>query len=147
MTNLLTLKHWLVTTVLIGSAAQALFADGQQGDRSASTNIAKTELAFRDVAIQPSLQDGYVFAGRIENRSKRYSLRSVAIRLVFYDCADRSDTSTCGVIGERHETIYVTIAPGQEETFKEPIYVFGDLLKVKGEFVWRYEVLSIKAGR
>jgi len=124
-----------------------LCASRREEGQTTNRGIALTELEFHDVQIRAACHDRYEFVGRIRNKSKEYSLQSVAVRILYYDCTDRLDAGTCEVIGERHETIYLTIPPGQETAFKEPIYVFGDLLKVRGEFVWRYEVLSIKAGR
>jgi len=124
-----------------------LGADSQASGFSPNSKIAASELAFQDVSIHPSGRDGYEFTGRIRNTSRKYTLHSVALRIVFYDCAQRSDDSTCKVIGERQETIYTAIPPGQERAFKEPVYIYADLLPVKGEFVWRYEVLATTSGR
>jgi len=109
--------------------------------------IAIEELEFRDVRIQPAFLDAYEFAGRIKNTSRKYTLRSVAVRIAFYDCVRKSDDSTCIRIGERREAIYTAIPPGEERAFKEPIYIYGDVLKVKGDLVWRYDVLATTSGR
>jgi len=122
-----------------------LRADSQETGRTPNPKIPINEIAFQDVSIESSGVDEYTFAGRIRNKSKKYSLQSVDVRIVYYDCADKSDAGNCKVIGERRETIYIAIPPGQERAFKESVYIYADLLTVTGEFVWNYEALSAKA--
>lgn len=145
MNSIHTFTLWLL--VLLSPTHSTLQASYRQDKRLSETSIAIAELAFEDVRIRPSALDGYEFVGRIRNASTKYTLHSVAIRIVFYDCAQRSDDSTCKPIGERQETIYTAIPPGEEGAFKEPIYIYGDVLKVRGDFVWRYEVLATTAGQ
>jgi len=131
--------------MLTGTIDYTLWADSQESGLTPNPKIPINELAFQDVSIQSSGIDEYKFAGRIRNKSKRYSLQSVDVRIVYYDCAERAAAGTCTVIGERNETIYLQIPPGQARPFNEPVYIYGDLLNVRGDFVWRYEVLSTKA--
>jgi len=130
MRTILKFARCLFLIVLAAATVSRLTASSPAEGLPDHTGMAITELEFRDVTIQPAPIDGYTFGGRIKNKSKHYTLQSVEIRIVFYDCATRLDAGTCKIIGER----------------KEPIYIYGDLLNVAGNFVWRYEVLSTQAG-
>jgi len=141
------LLRWtfFLSFVLIGTGKFASPANVQAADRTANAKIAVTEVMLSDVRIRPSGFDGYEFTGRIRNTSRKNTLQGVAIRIVFYDCTKRSNDSTCELIGERRETIYTSIPPGEERAFNEPVYIYGDVLKVRGNLVWRYNVLSTKS--
>ncbi len=103
------------------------------------------EIQFHDVKIKRSESNGYKFVGRIQNNSGQNTIRSLKVQIKLLDCPHRLSKKNCILIGERIESIYLTIPPGQERRFKEPIYIYGDLLNLKGDLVWEFDVLSINS--
>ena len=117
------------------------------GERISNQRIGISELEFQDVNLQSSGFNEYEFVGRIKNNSKKHTLYSVEINVIFYDCVKKSGDRKCIIIGERKESIYLTIPPTQERDFKEPIYLYGEVLNTEGDLVWHYKLLSTKSDK
>ena len=119
--------------------------DNFQSDKKTDQKIGITEIEFQNVKIRRSDADGYELVGCIKNRSTKKTIHKVKIEIRFYDCLTKSGKETCIIIGERKESIYLTIAPNQKSEFKEPVYIYGDLLNSKGDLVWEYDIVSINS--
>ena len=132
----------LLALILTCSAGIVLGNNLHMNDKAdKSKNI--DEINFQNVKIQRSDTDGYEFVGRIINKSIKHTVRSVDINIKFYDCPNRSNENDCVVIGERVESIYLTIPPKKEKGFKVPIFIYADLLNFKGDLEWRYNILTV----
>jgi len=127
-------------------SGSALADNSKTGKRISGQATRFDEVELQNMRLQPSGVDGYEFVGRIRNKSKKNTLRSLEINLIILDCVAISGERNCTIIGERKESIYLTVPPGQERGFKEAIYIYGDLLDPKGEVVWEVKVLSVKSG-
>ena len=136
---------FVIVTILFAVAGYSN-GEGLQDKRGAAgQEIETSELEFQNVIIQPAEFDGYEFVGQIQNNSDRHTLTSVEISITIYDCIKKSGSTDCAVIGERKESIYLTIPPQQRRRFKVPIYSYGDVLTSQGELAWEYKVLSTTA--
>jgi hypothetical protein len=139
--------YFIAIIILSGIAGYALCENSQMEERISNQRIGISELEFQDVNLQSSGFSGYEFVGRIKNNSKKHTLYSVEINVIFYDCVKKSGDRNCIIIGERKESIYLTIPPKQERDFKEPIYLYGDVLNPEGDLVWHYKVLSTRSDK
>ena len=128
-------------TILFAVAGYSYGERHQAKKEGARQGIELSELEFHNVSIQRAL-DGYEFVGQIQNNSDRHTLSSVEILLIIYDCIEKPGATDCVVIGERKESLYLTIPPQQQRHFKAPIYSYGDVLNSEGELAWDYKVVS-----
>jgi hypothetical protein len=139
--------YFIAIIIFFDIVGHALCENSQMEERISNQRIGISELEFQDVNLQSSGFSGYEFVGRIKNNSKKHTLYSVEINLMFYDCVKKSGDRKCIIIGERKESIYLRIPPKQERDFKEPIYLYGDVLNIKGDLVWHYKVLSTRSDK
>jgi hypothetical protein len=128
--------YFIAIIIFFDIVGHALCENSQMEERISNQRIGISELEFQDVNLQSSGFSGYEFVGRIKNNSKKHTLYSVEINL-----------RKCIIIGERKESIYLRIPPKQERDFKEPIYLYGDVLNIKGDLVWHYKVLSTRSDK
>ncbi len=75
--------------------------------------------------------------GRIRNKSQKYELSQVELQLTVRDCIEEN----CEVVEETKAGIDKIVPPGQSRDFDE--YVSLQLGKLRGKFVWSYQILSI----
>ena len=142
-------SHKLIAYLVVFMSAYIAgfaFGENQQTENvPPNSKMNRFEINFTDVKILPSEFGGYEFVGHIRNESTTRTILSIAVKIVFYDYMIHCDNKNIAVIGERTESIYLTIPPKQEKKFREPIYLYGDLLNLKGDLVWAYHVLSIRS--
>jgi hypothetical protein len=136
------IRLYIIAILLFGIPSFALSENAMHRARITNQRIPKSDIEFVGVNLKGSDSIGYEFVGRIKNKSEKFTLYSVEINLFILDCVKRSGDKHCTVIGERNESIYLTIPPMQEKAFREPIYIYGDLLNPKGELIWHYDVVS-----
>ena len=141
-------RIYFITIIILSCIVIHTLSDSSQSDeRIPKQRIPPGELEFLDYKIQPSEFGGYEFVGRIKNTNAHYTLYSVEINVLFYDCLIGLGKRNCTILGERIESIYLTIPPKQERDFNEPIYIYGDVLDPKGDLVLELKVISTRSKR
>ena len=146
MVTLLENRIYFITIIALSCIVIHTLSDSSQSDeRIPKERIPAGELVFLDYKIQPSEFGGYEFVGRIKNTNAHYTLYSVEINVLLYDCLIEVDNRNCTIIGERIESIYLTIPPKQERDFKEPIYIYGDVFNPKGDLVLELKKISTRS--
>lgn len=138
---LLALVGVLLVLLVVAGVLLYLYERRQEAERAAAkTRIARSEIEFVDLALRPSYGRGwYRLVGRVRNRSPRYTLRELRLKLVMRDCRRVGD---CEIVGETDEAVYLSVPPGQAREIDEDVH-FYDLGPPRGKYQWEYSVTEI----
>lgn len=111
----------------------------------ALTRIPPSQLQLTDVTLNPAYANSYRLAGRVINRSPRYSVTGIAFRVKVEDCPAPPAAAGCVTIGEGRAAIAPTIPPGQARDFDELVTFDKGAPAVRGQMKWSYVIESIHA--
>jgi hypothetical protein len=135
----------LLAVVVVIAAAVGLVLYIQSQREQAARDLAKTfirasEIELVDLVLLPSHGTGsFRLAGRIRNRSVRYTLTGLQLRLTMRDCSAPND---CEVVGQTSEDIYAAVPPGQARELDESVS-FAGLGRPRGEHKWDFAVTEV----
>lgn len=133
---------FLIAVVAIGG--YIIYLNGEKHEALAKSRIPATDVSITDGHIE--LQNGtYRFLGRITNNSSKYTLQYIELHAIAHDCSTSRDTRPCIAIGEAHETIGITVPPGQARDLNEPLYTISGNLAPKGVINWKYDISQTRA--
>ncbi len=91
--------------------------------------------------VRPGLNSrSFVVSGRIQNVAQKYTIFSVMLQATIKDCEGQS----CEIVGQEAIMVPLEIPPDQARDFSVTI-PFSVVPKVKGEAVWEYEILLVRA--
>ena len=107
------------------------------------TLIPKSELVLDNVTLSPYV-GSYRIAGRITNRSAKFSVKQIDIAVTVQDCP-RVAEEQCVTIGKSNEILNFDIPPGEARDFAESVRFSGSNSKLKGRLEWSYSILQIRA--
>ena len=82
----------------------------------------------------------FVVGGRIQNVSQHYTIFSMMLQATIKDC----EGGTCKIVGQEKIMVPKEVPPDQARDFSVTI-PFSGVPKVKGEAVWEYEILLVRA--
>ncbi len=82
----------------------------------------------------------FVVGGRIQNVSQHYTIFSMMLQATIKDC----EGEACKIVGQEKIMVPVEVPPDQARDFSVTI-PFSGIPKVKGEAVWGYEILLVRA--
>lgn len=103
--------------------------------RLASTLVPPEQVELIDLKLVTQGSSQYL-RGRVRNRSARYTLESVTLKLTFSDCAT---DGSCEVVAEHSEYLTVDIPPGQARDVDQ-FFVGPSALRPRGRLTWSYAV-------
>jgi cell division protein FtsL len=106
----------------------------------ARTRITPSEVEFVDLTLRPSQGTGsYTLLGRVRNRSARYALSELRVKITMRDCVAPAN---CETVGEVEQPMYLNVPPGQARDLNEFVH-FRDLGQPRGKHEWDYGVIEI----
>ena len=131
--------------------------DASAGEVSHRTLIRADEIEIRDLSLSESYS-GFTLTGSVKNLNGSYTLTGLTLSVKFYDCPVENNATSkqgtesrpaeewvgCETIADEDVSFYaLSVPPGQVRGFDEHIYV-SDLPKIKGSFLWFFEISATK---
>lgn len=131
----------LLVLAIVGAIILFVMDRRQKAERElAKTRIKTAEVDLVDLGLRNGYGAGsYTLVGRVRNRSGRYTLNEMRLKLTMKDCGD---TNSCEVVGQTEEAIYVNVPPGQARDLNEFVSFTG-LGSPRGKHQWDYEIVEI----
>jgi 4-amino-4-deoxy-L-arabinose transferase-like glycosyltransferase len=86
---------------------------------------------------------GGALNGRLRNKSTRYVVSEVGLRVIVEDC----DASGCDTVGEKDARISESTPAGQARDFSESVYFSTSPTARRGRLNWHYQVTYVEAHR
>ena len=154
---LLRLMVVLIALAVVGAIVLFVMNQRKQAERRAARErIGQSEIELVDLTLQPSYGIGsYKLLGRVRNRSARYTLIELRLRLTMSDCEATKydfsmidapgrpvDPSVCEVVSQTEDTARMQVPPGQARDLDEFVS-FSDLHNARGKHQWKYEIVEI----
>lgn len=116
------------------------FAEKQQENLS-KTLITANQVELSDLILVPRYSsESYELQGRVKNKSTKYTLGDLRIKITMQDCVKPQE---CEVVGESTAWIYNDVPPGQMRNLNSSVY-FSGLPKPRGKHEWHYLISEIK---
>ncbi len=126
--------------LLIGAIGVIIWQDTQER-RLEFERIYTTQAQLSQMQVRPGLNSrSFVVGGRIQNIAEKYTIFSVMLQTTIKDC----EGQTCKIVGQEKVMVPLEVPPDQARDFSVTI-PFSGVLKVKGEAVWEYEILLVRA--
>jgi hypothetical protein len=133
-------------TLLIGIAVLVAigflwYLNNRHEEEVSKKRISHTEIQFDDLRLMPSYSAAsFRLSGRLKNKSQRFSLQDIRIKITMRDCIKPGE---CEIVGETTASTFATVPPGQSRDVDESVY-FSNLAKPKGKYEWGYYIVEIK---
>ncbi len=132
-----------VVLLFLGLIAAYFLTTGSETDR-ATSRIPADALVLEDVKLGP-IGTAQRLTGRVTNRSDRYTLLALDLRVTLDDCPEPdSAPEECETIAESDGTALVDVPPGQSRAFQAALR-FADVPEPHGTIVWREAVTGTRA--
>jgi hypothetical protein len=126
--------------LLIGAIGVIIWQDTQER-RLEFERIYVKQAQLSQMQVRPGLNSrSFVVGGRIQNVAEKYTIYSVMLQATIKDCEDQ----TCKIVGQEKIMVPLEVPPDQARDFSVTI-PFSGVPKVKGEAVWEYEILLVRA--
>jgi hypothetical protein len=131
----------IVALAVVAALILVVLDRQQKAERDrGKTLITQEQVEFVDLTLQPGYGgSSYTLAGRVRNRSGRYTVSELRLKVTMRDC---DAANKCEVVGETEDAVYVTVPPGQARDLNEYIY-FNGLGAARGKHQWDYEIVEI----
>lgn len=126
--------------VLVGLGLIWYFYD-QQEEEASKKRIAANEVDLIELRLLPQTYspESFELVGRIRNKSARYTLTDLRLRITMKDCLAANQ---CETVGESSAWLFQDVPPGQSREIKDSVY-FRNLGKPRGKFEWGYMIEQI----
>ncbi|MEW5975929.1 MAG: hypothetical protein AB1898_09010 [Acidobacteriota bacterium] len=130
----------LVVSVVVLGLIWYWFSKGQE--QTTRNKIDLTELEFTDLRLDSAK---HTLKGRIKNKSKRYTLTGLGIKIILQDCGpQRANGKTeCETVGQTEERIHLDIPPQELRDIAESVSLPADS-SISGSPSWSYLVQYIE---
>jgi len=103
--------------------------------------ITANEVELSELVLVPGYgSDSYKLQGRIKNKSSKYTLSDLRIKITMQDCVE---SKGCEVIGESTAWVLNGVPPGQSRALEQSVY-FSNMPKPRGKYEWYYSIAEIK---
>ena len=130
----------LTLVVLMGAIGVIIWQDTQERDLEL-TRVSMTQVQLSHMQTRPGLNTrSFVVAGRLQNVAQKYTIYSMMLQATIKDC----EGETCKIVGQEKTMVPLEVPPDQARDFSVTI-PFSGVPKVKGEAVWEYDVLLVRA--
>ena len=100
--------------------------------------ISPTEIELADLQFRQDY--GTKLTGKIKNKSSKFTLTNVDLKLTFTDCIAPAN---CEIVGETTADIYLSVPPGQIRYFEDSVYP-SEMGPAHGERSWSYQISEIQ---
>lgn len=138
----------IVAGLLVVGALVLIFVEQRQTREETEdslTRIRAAELQLTDVQLKPGYANSFRLAGRVVNRSPRFTLTGLTFKVKVEDCPLQPAQAACVTIGEGRTSIAPTVPPGHARDFDELVTFDKASPTVRGRMKWSYELDSIHA--
>ena len=126
--------------LMIGAIGVIIWQDTQERELEFERIYVK-QAQLSQMQVRPGLNSrSFVVSGRIQNVAQKYTIFSVMLQATIKDCEDQ----TCKIVGQEDIMVPLEIPPDQARDFSVTI-PFSGVPKVRGEAVWDYEILLVRA--
>ena len=126
--------------LMIGAIGVIIWQDTQERELEFERIYVK-QAQLSQMQVRPGLNSrSFVVSGRIQNVAQQYTIFSVMLQATIKDCEDQ----TCKIVGQEDIMVPLEIPPDQARDFSVTI-PFSGVPKVRGEAVWNYEILLVRA--
>jgi hypothetical protein len=137
-----------IALVLVATAviAIAYVSYQSQQEREASRKrVSPAEMEFADVRLGGASYT-HELTGRVRNRSPRYTVSSVGMKIQVEDCTVTASAaeSTCVVVGQSDASLYLDVPPDQVRDFRTYVSFLNDM-QIHGRMQWSYRISYIDA--
>jgi len=130
----------LTLLLLIGAIGVIIWQDTQER-RLEFERIYVKQAQLSQMQVRPGLNSrSFVVGGRIQNIAEKYTIYAVMLQATIKDC----EGQTCKIVGQEKIMVPLEVPPDQARDFSVTI-PFSGVPKVKGEAVWEYEILLVRA--
>ena len=130
----------LTLLLLIGAIGVIIWQDTQERELEFE-RIYVQQAQLSQMQVRPGLNSrSFVVGGRIQNVAQKYTIFSVMLQATIKDC----EGQTCEIVGQEKIMVPLEVPPNQARDFSVTI-PFSGIPKVKGEAVWEYEILLVRA--
>lgn len=126
--------------LLIGAIGVIIWQDTQErGLEFERISVKQAQLS--QMQARPGLNSrSFVVGGRIQNAAQNYTIFSTMLQATIKDC----EGDICKIVGQEKIMVPLEVPPDQARDFSVTI-PFSGVPKVKGEAVWEYEILLVRA--
>lgn len=126
--------------VLMGAIGVIIWQDSQERELEFG-RISLKQAQLLQMQVRPGLNSrSFVVAGRIQNVAQNYTIFSTMLQATIKDC----EGEACKIVGQEKIMVPLEVPPDQARDFSVTI-PFSGVPKVKGEAVWEYEILLVRA--
>lgn len=116
-----------------------------QQEDAARRRVAPSEVSLDDATLGPQYGSSYRLLARARNSSSLYTVRSIVVAITLRDCPTQTvGEENCEIVGEKAETVYVRIPPGQARDLDESIY-FSPSPMIHGRMSWSFSIGGVAA--
>ena len=126
--------------VLMGAIGVIIWQDIQEHDLEFE-RISLEQAKLSGMQVHAGLNTrSFVVGGRIQNVAQHYTIFAMMFQATIKDC----EGEVCKIVGQEKVMVPMKVPPDQSRDFSVTI-PFSGIPKVKGEAVWEYEVLLVRA--
>ena len=126
--------------VLMGAIGVIIWQDIQEHDLEFE-RISLEQAKLSGMQVHAGLNTrSFVVGGRIQNVAQHYTIFAMMLQATIKDC----EGEVCKIVGQEKVMVPMKVPPDQSRDFSVTI-PFSGIPKVKGEAVWEYEVLLVRA--
>jgi len=130
----------MTLVVLMGAIGVIIWQDSHDRDLEFERVYVK-QAQLSQMQVRPGLNSrSFVVGGRIQNVAQKYTIFSVMLQATIKDCEGQA----CKIVGQEKIMVPMEVPPDQARDFSVTI-PFSGVPKVKGEAVWAYEILLVRA--
>ena len=130
----------VMLVVVMGAIGAIIWQDSQERELE-FTRIALEQVQLLQMQVRPGLNTrSFVVAGRVQNLAQNYTILSLELQATVKDCDDED----CEIVGQEAITFPLEVPSAQSRDFSVTI-PFSVAPEVKGESLWEYEILKIRA--
>ncbi len=134
-------KALLIAVGIALLAVAALYIRNNQEEEAAKKRITASEIDLIDLHLLPHSysNESFEISCRIRNKSSRYTLTDMRLRVTLKDCID---AKKCETVGDSTAWVFATVPPGQSRELRDSMY-FSNLGRPSGKFEWDYSIEQI----
>jgi len=108
-------------------------------EQKRETEQAKGRIPISQVELVDLRLASSRLTGRARNRSPRYTLSAVTLRIIVRDCVK----DQCEIVAQDDRDLWLSVPPGQARDF-DTVVSFGRLATPHGSLGWSYEIIGTR---
>lgn len=127
--------------VLMGLIGVIIWLDIEERDLEFE-RISPEQVKLSQMQVHAGLNTrSFVVGGRIQNVAQHYTIFALRLQATIKDC---EEDAACKIVGQEKTMVPIKVPPDQSRDFTVTI-PFSGIPKVKGEAVWEYKILLVRA--